>query len=41
MIANIVGHFAQKRIGVVAESTCGNNLFEISFAGVFDRNIKW
>ena len=41
MIANIVGQFDQKRAGVVAESICGNNLSEISFAGAFDRNIKW
>ena len=41
MIANIVEHTDQKRIDVVAVSICGNNMFEISFAGAFDRNIKW
>ncbi len=41
MIANIVGCCVQKRMDVVAVSICGNKTFEISFAGAFDRNIKW
>ncbi len=41
MIANIVELCVQKRANVAAGSICGNYQFEISFAGAFDRNIKW